>query len=88
MIMSLLSTWSKWLKKKEFLDDKHLINLNCSYISLPVKFKVTGTETTSIPLPSYSRFFCRTLCDFQAAALSCSELVLILPQMAIVIKGT
>lgn len=65
--MSLLSTWSKWLKKKEFLDDKHLINLNCSYISLPVKFKVTGTETTSIPLPSYSRFFCRTLCDFQAA---------------------
>lgn len=52
------------------------------------QFKVTGTETTRIPLPSYSRFFCRTLCDFQAAALSCSELVLILPQMAIVIKGT
>lgn len=47
-------------------------------------------ETTGIPLISpHFRFFCRsrTLCDSQSAALSCSELVLILPQMAVVING-
>lgn len=60
----------------------NLININCSYISLPVKLKLTGTASRTSP---YSRFCRRTLCDFQFAALFCSELVLILPQITIVI---
>lgn len=48
-------------------------------------------ETTDIPLISpYFRFFyrSRTVCDSQSAALSCSELVLVLPRMTAVINGT
>lgn len=52
MIQRLFSVWSKWLKEKEFLDVKHLINLTCSYISLPVKFKGTGTEQKQLAFPS------------------------------------
>lgn len=58
------------------------------WLSLRLKGRA---EKTDIPLISpHFRFFCRsrTVCDSQCAALTCSELVLILPQMAAVMNGT
>lgn len=52
------------------------------WLSLRLKGRA---EATGIPLISSVGV---GLCDSQSAALSCSELVLILPQMAAVINGT
>lgn len=60
------------------------------FYQLSLRLK-SRAETTVIPLTSpHFRVFCRsrTLCDSQSATLSCSELVVILLQMAVVINGT
>lgn len=77
------------VKERGILDVKYLISCNCSYIFLPVEFKVKEQSRNNCHSPHF-RVFCRsrTLCDSQSATLSCSELVVILPQMAVVINGT